>query len=71
MDEHAVIVTVDRERCVGSATCTVVAPGIFALDEHDRAEPQAAVVTDADLVDQAAALCPTGAIHLERVHVGQ
>jgi ferredoxin len=71
MDEHAVIVTVDRERCVGSATCTVVAPGIFALDEHDRAEPQAAMVTDADLVDQAAALCPTGAIHLERVHVGQ
>jgi ferredoxin len=54
----AVIVTVDRERCVGSATCTVVAPGIFALDEHDRAEPQAAVVTDADLVDQARCAVP-------------
>jgi len=69
--EHAVRVTVDRERCVGSATCTVVAAGIFALDEHDRAEPQVAVVTDTDLVDQAAQLCPTGAIHLQRVHLGQ
>jgi ferredoxin len=71
MDERAVRVSVDRERCVGSATCTVIAPDIFALDEHDRAEPQVATVTDDDLVDQAAQLCPTGAIHLHRVQSGQ
>ncbi|WP_030487103.1 ferredoxin [Micromonospora chokoriensis] len=57
-------VTVDRERCVGSATCTVVAAGLFELDEHDRAVPLTEVVSDADVVDQAAQLCPTAAIHL-------
>ena len=35
-----------------------------------RAEPQVAVVTDVDLVDQAAQLCH-GAIHLQRVQIGQ
>ena len=75
MDERAVngvavTVRVDRERCVGSATCTVVAAGLFALDEHDRSAPQVAVVTDVELVTQAAQLCPTGAIHLRPVGSG-
>lgn len=60
----AVRVTVDRERCVGSATCTVVASGLFELDEHDRAVPPAEVVDDAEVLGQAAQLCPTAAIHL-------
>lgn len=71
MDERAVTVTVDRDRCVGSATCTVVAPDLFALNEHDQAEPQVDPVTDVDLVDEAAQLCPTGAIHLRRVDTGR
>lgn len=56
------LVTVDRDRCVGSATCIVVAPGRFELDEHDQAAPaEPALVNDAQL-EQAVRMCPTGAI---------
>lgn len=64
--DPTVIVTVDSERCVGSATCVVVAPGSFALDEHDRSEPTASAPADVDGVEQAAQLCPTAAIRVER-----
>jgi ferredoxin len=57
-----VTVSVDAERCVGSATCSIVAPGSFVLNEHDRAEPTSPVTADADAVEEAAQLCPTGAI---------
>jgi ferredoxin len=71
MDEPAVAVSVDTARCVGSATCIVVAAGLFELNEHDRAEPIAPVVTDVEAAEQAAELCPTAAIHLERVAAGR
>ena len=62
-------VDVDKGRCVGSATCVIVAPAAFTLDEHDRAEPTAAVGADLAAVDlaaveQAAELCPTAAIRI-------
>ncbi|WP_433389486.1 ferredoxin [Micromonospora sp. KLBMP9576] len=57
-----VTVTVDAQRCVGSATCCVVAPGSFALDEHDRSAPTTPVTAQVAAVEEAARLCPTGAI---------
>jgi ferredoxin len=62
--EPTVAVTVDPERCVGSATCTVIAAGNFTLDEYDRSEPTAPVSTDVAAVQRAAELCPTGAIRV-------
>jgi len=59
-----VVVTVDTERCVGSATCLVVAPGSFALDEHDHSGPTAQAAADLDGVREAEQLCPTGAIRV-------
>ena len=57
-------VDVDKERCVGSATCVIVAPAAFTLDEHDRAEPTAAAGADLAALRQAAELCPTAAIRI-------
>ena len=59
---ETVTVTVDASRCVGSATCTTLAPGSFALDEYDRSAPTAAAATDVAAVELARQLCPTGAI---------
>jgi ferredoxin len=60
----SVTVTVDASRCVGSATCTTLAPGSFALDEYDRSSPTATVATDVAAVELAQRLCPTGAIRI-------
>ncbi len=59
-------ITVDKDRCVGSATCVVVAAGSFVLDEHDRSEPTAAAGSDLDGVEQAEQLGPTAAIRVVR-----
>jgi ferredoxin len=59
---ETVTVTVDASRCVGSTTCTTLAPGSFVLDEYDRSSPTAAAATDLAAVELARRLCPTGAI---------
>jgi ferredoxin len=63
-DESAVTVTVDKDRCVGSATCTIVGAGSFVLNEYDRAEPTTPVSGDVEALRQAEQLCPTGAIRV-------
>jgi ferredoxin len=67
VDASRVVVSVDKERCVGSATCLIVAPDNFLLDEHDRSEPTETVTTEVTAVEQAEQLCPTGAIRISRV----
>ncbi|HEV2089232.1 MAG TPA: ferredoxin [Cryptosporangiaceae bacterium] len=70
VDGSAVAVTVDDGRCVGSATCTVVAADNFVLNEYDQAEPTAAVTSDVEAVERAEQLCPTGAIRIVPVGTG-
>jgi ferredoxin len=58
------MISVDRERCMGSGLCLVYAPGVFGQDEETKA-----VVLDpggepAETVRVAAEACPTGAIQL-------
>lgn len=57
-------VTVDPDRCVGSADCTLVAPDAFEIDEDEGvATPRdAASETSAELLRRAEYRCPTGAI---------
>ncbi len=60
-------ITVDRDRCVGSAYCQRIAPGVFDLGDDGIA-----VVLDADVtgpraaaVREAEAECPSLAISIE------
>ena len=55
---------VDRDLCIGAASCIAIAPAVFALDEENKA----IVVNDKGADDEtillAAQSCPTRAIIL-------
>ena len=59
-------IEVDRERCVGSGTCEMLAPDLFEVG-HDgivavmRPEPDGA---DVDAAEDAVRACPTQALSL-------
>jgi len=60
----SVCVTIDRDLCIGSATCARLAPGAFALDDDEIAtvlDPQSVALQKLRL---AAGACPTEAIRL-------
>jgi len=55
---------VDRDTCIGAASCVGVAPDVFQLDEEFKStvvDPDAA---DDDTLMQAAEACPVQAITL-------
>ena len=55
---------VDRDICIGAAPCVAVAPGVFQLDDENKAfvvDPNGA---DADTILLAAQSCPVQAIIL-------
>lgn len=58
-------VEVDRELCIGAASCIAVAPTAFALDEENKAVVQSAweLLSDEELLN-AAKSCPVAAIYL-------
>jgi ferredoxin len=64
-------ITVDREICVGSGTCVVVAAGRFALDDDDRSNPVTSEIKTDEQVREAAQMCPTGAISLRDLATGK
>ena len=55
-------IDVDRDLCIGSATCVRLAPGAFALDEDEIATVQDPGAVGADKLRLAAGACPTSAI---------
>ncbi len=58
-------IVVDRKACIGAATCIVVAPGAFELDDENVAVVKAdALNLDDDTLLMAAQSCPTFAIIL-------
>lgn len=57
-------ITVDRDLCIGAAPCVTVAPGVFQLDDENKAyvvDPKGA---DDDTILLAAQACPVQAIIL-------
>ena len=58
---------IDREACIGCALCTTICPEVFEMDD----EQIAIVIADPipsdveDSAKEAAANCPTSAIHIE------
>lgn len=58
-------IAIDRTACIGAATCVVIAPNGFELDEQNIAIPKAnAENLDDDTLFMAAQSCPTSAILL-------
>ena len=59
-------ITIDRDLCIGAATCLAIAPEVFVLDN----EAKAIIISTADSTDDATILdaargCPTAAITIE------
>ncbi len=58
-------IVVDRKACIGAATCVVVAPDAFEIDNENVAVVKAeAMNVDDDTLMMAAQSCPTAAIAL-------
>lgn len=58
-------IIVDKDACIGSATCVVIAPNAFELDTDGISQPKDTFTqhTDEELIN-AARSCPTQAIKL-------
>lgn len=58
-------VVIDRKACIGAATCVVIAPDAFELDDEGIATAKTdALKVDDDTLLMAAQSCPTAAILL-------
>jgi len=55
---------VDRELCIGAASCIAIAPGVFRLDGENKAFVYDAKGADDETILLAAQSCPTRAIIL-------
>jgi len=55
-------VEVDRDLCIGAAPCVTVAPGVFQLDEENKAYIVDQKGADDETILLAAQSCPTQAI---------
>ena len=60
------IIKIDRDLCIGAATCLAIAPEVFALDSDAKAIVlNTADATGTDMILDAARGCPTAAIIVE------
>jgi ferredoxin len=55
-------VVVDRDLCIGAAPCVTVAPGVFQLDEENKAYIVDEKGADDETILLAAQACPVQAI---------
>ncbi len=56
-------VVVDKDICIGAASCVAIAPEVFDLDEDGKAYVKAgASLSDVEMVLDAARSCPVSAI---------
>ncbi len=57
-------IEVDRELCIGAASCIAVAPQVFELDGENKAVVKPNHGATGDIILQAAKACPVAAIYL-------
>lgn len=55
---------IDRDLCIGAASCVAIAPGVFALDDENKAVVINESGADSETIILAAQSCPTRAIIL-------
>lgn len=64
MDKKIAKIYVDRDLCIGAASCVAIAPGVFRLDDDNKAFVYDAKGADDETILLAAQSCPTKAILL-------
>lgn len=64
-------IKVDRDLCIGAASCVALAMKTFALDSENKAMVIAEDGDGAEAIKLAAESCPTKAIILEDVETGK
>ena len=57
-------IIIDRDLCIGAASCVAIAPAVFALDEENKAYVVNPDGADNETILLAAQSCPTRAIIL-------
>ena len=57
-------IVIDRDLCIGAATCVVLAPGVFQMDDENKAYLVDLNGADAETTLAAAESCPTKAVFL-------
>ncbi|MBI2589570.1 ferredoxin [Candidatus Berkelbacteria bacterium] len=57
-------IEVDRNLCIGAASCVAIAPGTFELDDENIAIIHDPISDDAETILLAAQSCPVDAIRL-------
>ena len=57
-------IVIDRDLCIGAASCVVIAPETFQMDDENKAYLVALDGNDAETIKMAAESCPTKAIFL-------
>ncbi|MGY1747491.1 ferredoxin [Blastococcus sp. SYSU D00695] len=57
-------VVVDRERCIASGVCEVLAPTVFELDDDGVLHVRQEAPADPSAVAEAVRACPSGALSL-------
>ncbi|MCL5004244.1 MAG: ferredoxin [Patescibacteria group bacterium] len=62
---------VDRELCIGAATCFAVAPKTFKIDEENKAVVTESGHEDDQTILEAAQSCPVSAIILKLKESGK
>ncbi len=57
-------IVIDRDLCIGAASCVVIAPGTFQMDDENKAYLVDMDAHDAETLLAAAESCPTKAIFM-------
>ena len=64
-------IKVIRKDCIGAASCIAVSPGVFKLDENNKAVFLDGAADEADNILMAAQSCPTKAIVVTDTETGK
>ena len=64
-------VTVDRNLCIGAATCVAISPSVFEMDGENKAVMKESVTeTEANIL-MAAQSCPVKAVVVTKTETGE
>ncbi|MCL4392658.1 ferredoxin [Patescibacteria group bacterium] len=64
-DGKKLFITIDKNECIGAASCMVISPNTFGIDDESKAYIVSDSVDDLEHIIESAKSCPTGAITIK------